>query len=157
MQSKHTLNTNEHWINAIDFIGTFEISIFESWQSTHLNTTPNYIHKHVNHDLAIFCRVFSLPIAYLWKHKSCTQEDNLVTSALCTMCKQTEVKFLIRGQETPEMENGKKKKAFMELLSFSLPNLLLFPSSDGKAWALAEAAYMLHYKIESLRHRDTHL
>jgi hypothetical protein len=49
------------------------------------------------------------------------------------MCKQTEVKFLIRGQETPEMENGKKKKAFMELLSFSLPNLLLFPSSDGKA------------------------
>jgi hypothetical protein len=76
------LNTNEHWINAIDFIGTFEISIFESWQNTHFKTTPNYIHKHVNHDLAIFCRVFSLQIAYLWKHKSCTQEDNLVASAL---------------------------------------------------------------------------
>ncbi len=73
------------------------------------------------------------------------------------MCKETEVKFLIRGQEAPKMENGKKKKTFMELLSFSLPNLLLLPSSDGKAWALAEAAYMLHYKIESLRHRDTHL
>jgi len=49
------------------------------------------------------------------------------------MCKETEVKFFIRGQEAPEMENGKKKKVFMELLSFSLPNLLLFPSNDGKA------------------------
>jgi hypothetical protein len=110
VQSKHMLNTNEHWINAIDFIGTFEISIFESWQNTHFNTTPNYIHKHVNHDLAIFCRVFSFQIAYLWKHKSCTQEDNLVTSALCTMCKETEVKFLITGQESPKMEMGRKRK-----------------------------------------------
>jgi hypothetical protein len=49
------------------------------------------------------------------------------------MCKATEVKFLIRGQEAPKMENGKKNKTFMELLSFSLPNLLLLPSSDGKA------------------------
>jgi hypothetical protein len=49
------------------------------------------------------------------------------------MCKQTEVKFFIRGQEAPKMENGRKKKTLTELLSFSLPNLLLFPSSDGKA------------------------
>jgi hypothetical protein len=49
------------------------------------------------------------------------------------MCKETEVKFLIRGQEAPKMENGRKKKTLTELLSFSLPNLLLFPSSDGKA------------------------
>jgi len=76
VQSKHMLNTNEHWINAIDFIGTFEINIFESWQNTHFNTTPNYIHKHVNHDLAIFCRVFSFQIANLWKHKSYTQPIN---------------------------------------------------------------------------------
>ncbi len=89
-------------------------------------------------DLAIFCRVFSLQIAYLWKHKYCTQEDSLVTAALCTMCKETEVKFLIRGQETPKMENVRKKKTPTELLSFSLPNLLLFPSSDSKAWAPAE-------------------
>jgi hypothetical protein len=42
------LNTSEHWINAIDFIGTFEISIFELWHT--FNTIPNYIHKHVNWD-----------------------------------------------------------------------------------------------------------
>jgi hypothetical protein len=30
------LNTSEHWLNAIDFIRKFEISVFESWHNTHL-------------------------------------------------------------------------------------------------------------------------
>jgi hypothetical protein len=45
------LNTSEHWINAIDFIGTFEINIFKSWHNTRL-TLPQITStiKHVNWD-----------------------------------------------------------------------------------------------------------
>jgi len=34
------LNTSEHWLNAINFIGKLEISIFESSHNTHL-TLPH--------------------------------------------------------------------------------------------------------------------
>ncbi len=82
VQSKHMLNTSEHWLNAIDFINKFKINIFESWHNTHstlpqitsinmwmvimiwlkvlqklfqfiLNFTPKYMHKHVNYDLDV--------------------------------------------------------------------------------------------------------
>ncbi len=80
VQSKHVLNTSEHWLHAIDFISKFKISNF-SWHNTHLtllqitsiiyewwtwfnwkclkiwqfilNFTPKYMHKHVNYDFDV--------------------------------------------------------------------------------------------------------
>ncbi len=50
VQSKHMLNTSEHWLNAIDFIGKFENKHFWIITQHTFNTTPNYIHKHANWD-----------------------------------------------------------------------------------------------------------
>jgi hypothetical protein len=41
------------------------------------------------------------------------------------MCKATEVKFLIRGQEAPKMENGKKKENIHGAVEFLLAKFAL--------------------------------